>query len=104
MARRNRTTVILTVAGVLVLGIGVYAGVGFASKVLTWRHLDAAYQEQFLPPSEIAPDLEGKRLVFHVKTGLDQGDSQTCVGFNIIFAALEGGRRRHYSLRRWCDP
>lgn len=59
--------------------------------MLTWRQLDQTYEEQFVSPFEAAPNLKGKRFVFHMKTGLDQDDSQICVGFNIIFAAIEAG-------------
>ncbi|MCI0332892.1 MAG: hypothetical protein L0228_06680 [Planctomycetes bacterium] len=81
------------IIGVLlvVLGAGAYFGSRFVSKLLTWRHLDQTYEEEFAAPSEVAPDLKGKRLVFHIKTGLNQDDSQICVGFNIIFAAIEAG-------------
>ena len=75
----------------IVVGAGGYFGYRFASKLMTWRHLDRTYQEQFKPPAEIAPELKGKTIVFHMKTGLDQDDSQICVGFNIVLASLEAG-------------
>lgn len=74
-----------------VVGAGGYFGYGFVSKLMTWRHLDQTYQEPFKSPAEIAPELKGKKVLFHMKTGLDQDDSQICVGFNVIFAALEAG-------------
>lgn len=91
MVRINKRTTIIVVVLLVVLGAGAYFGSRFVSKLLTWRHLDQTYEEKFASPSEIAPDLKGKRLVFHMKTGLEQDDSQICVGFNIIFAALEAG-------------
>lgn len=75
----------------LVLGVGGYFGYGFVSKLMTWRHLDQTYQEQFKSPVEIAPELKGKKIVFHMKTGLDQDDSQICVGFNVVLASIEAG-------------
>lgn len=91
MAWSKKTKFIVTVLSVLVVLGGGYFGVRFVSKLLTWRHLDQTYEEQFPSPSEIAPQLQGKKIVFHVKTGLEQDDSQICVGFNIIFAAIEAG-------------
>ncbi|HBL46220.1 hypothetical protein [Gimesia sp.] len=91
MTGNKRKRIVIAVGLLIVLGTGAYFGTRFVSKLLTWRELDQTYEEQFAPPSEIAPDLKGKRLVFHMKTGLDQDDSQICVGFNIIFAAIEAG-------------
>ncbi len=76
--------------------IGVLAAVGVAgwrltSRLARWRHLDATYAETFAAPSQLAPDLARRRVTFHMKTGLRQDDSQICVGFNIIYAALEAG-------------
>ncbi len=90
MRSKKRTKIlVLLLAGVLLLI--AYVGVRTVPKILKWRHLDANYAEAFLPPAEIAPGLAGKRVLFHVKTGLNQDDSQICVGFNVIFAALEAG-------------
>jgi len=86
----NRKTRIAVVLIVLVLiGGGSYLGFRFVSKLMTWRHLDQTYQEEFISPAEFAPELKGKKIVFHMKTGLEQDDSQICVGFNIVFAAIE---------------
>lgn len=74
-------------AGIIVL-ILVYFGGKFAFKVKKWKELDATYSESFQTPKIIAPGLKGKKVLFHIKTGLDQDDSQICVGFNIIFGAL----------------
>ena len=63
----------------------------FLLKVSRWKHLDATYHEVFPSPAVLAPSLKEKKLLFHMKTGLDQDDSQLCVGFNIIFAAIEAG-------------
>lgn len=89
MLKRTRTIWTLLLVGVLL--VIAYVGVTTVPRILRWRDLDANYAEEFLPPSEIAPDLAGKRLLFHMKTGLDRDDSQICVGFNVIFAALEAG-------------
>lgn len=86
---KSRKLVVLI--AVIVLAAGGYFGYRLVSRVMIWRHLDQTYQEQFASPAEVAPELEGKRLVFHVKTGLDQDDSQICVGFNVILASLEAG-------------
>lgn len=75
----------------IAIGAGVYFGYPFVSKLMTWRHLDQTYAEEFKPPVEIAPELKGKMVPFHMKTGLDQEDSQICVGFNIVLASLEAG-------------
>lgn len=90
MVRSTRKIAVIVVL-VVALGAGAYFGSRFVSMMLTWRHLDRTYEEQFASPAEIAPDLDGNRLVFHMKTGLAQDDSQICVGFNIIFAAIEAG-------------
>ena len=58
---------------------------------MTWRQLDQTYQEQFQSPAEMAPELKGKKVTFHIKTGLDHDDSQICVGFNVILASIEAG-------------
>lgn len=91
MARSKKKVAVIIGVLVVVLGAGAYFGSRFVSKLLTWRHLDQTYEEQFASPSEVAPGLKGKRIVFHMKTGLDQDDSQICVGFNMIFAAIEAG-------------
>ncbi|HUE84451.1 MAG TPA: hypothetical protein VMO26_00070 [Vicinamibacterales bacterium] len=83
-----------TVIGVILLivvGVGAYVGYGFVSRLMTWRHLDQTYQEQFTSPAAMAPELNGRKVTFHIKTGLDQDDSQICVGFNIILASIEAG-------------
>jgi len=85
-----RVTVIVVIV-LIAVGAGGYAGYRFVSRLMTWRHLDQTYQEQFKSPAEIAPELKGKKVLFHMKTGLDQDDSQICVGFNIILASLEAG-------------
>ncbi len=76
---------------VLIFVGGVLFGLPFLNKVRQWKHLDATYQENFPAPSTLAPTLRNKNVLFHIKTGLAQDDSQICVGFNIIFAALEAG-------------
>ncbi len=91
MKCKKKTKSIVVAAALLVLGIGVFYGYRFAEKLMAWRHLDQTYSEDFASPAEIAPNLKGKKLVFHIRTGLDQDDSQICVGFNVIFAALEAG-------------
>ncbi len=73
------------------LAVALAGGWRFAGMLVRWRHLDATYEESFGPPAELAADLAGRRVLFHVKTGLEQDDSQICVGFNIIWAALEAG-------------
>jgi len=83
----KRISIIVLV--LIVIGVGAYFGYPFARKLMTWRHLDQTYTEQFKPPVEIAPELKGKNVLFHMKTGLDQDDSQICVGFNIVLASLE---------------
>ncbi len=89
-SKKNKITVVVVIM-LIVVGAGGYFGYRFVSKLMTWHHLDQTYQEQFKPPTELAPELKGKKIVFHMKTGLDQDDSQICVGFNIIFASLEAG-------------
>lgn len=91
MAQNKRKLAVIIGVLVVALGAGAYFGFRFVSKLLTWRQLDQTYEEQFVSPSEAAPNLMGKSFVFHMKTGLDQDDSQICVGFNIIFAAIEAG-------------
>lgn len=91
MRNKKRITAIVVVL-LVVLGVGSYFGSRFVSKRLTWRQLDQTYEEQFVSPAEIASELKDKKIVFHMKTGLDQDDSQICVGFNVIFAALEAGQ------------
>jgi hypothetical protein len=76
---------------IIVVGTGGYFGYLFVSKLMTWRHLDQTYEEQFEPPTKIVSDLKGKKVIFHMKTGLDQDDGQICVRFNVIFASLEAG-------------
>lgn len=80
----------LVAGGVMAVAL-LYSGGQFMKKLKQWRHLDATYAESFVPPAELAPSLKEKKTLFHIKTGLDQDDSQICVGFNIIFAALEAG-------------
>lgn len=82
---------VIIVTLLIVVGAGGYFGYRFVSKLMTWRHLDQTYQEHFEPPATVAADIKGKRIVFHMKTGLDQDDSQICVGFNIILASVEAG-------------
>lgn len=77
--------------GTLVPAAAVGKGSALARTFARWRHLDATYEERFAPPAQLAPDLRGRKLVFHIKTGLDQDDSQICVGFNIVYAALQAG-------------
>lgn len=60
-------------------------------KLHRWQQLDTSFEEPFASPEELAPGLAGRDVVFHVKTGLAQDDSQICVGFNVIWAALEAG-------------
>lgn len=91
MSTRSLSKRIVLLGAVLVLAWAGWTGWGFATKLMTWRHLDATYTESFAAPANLAPGLVGKRVLFHMKTGLDQDDSQICVGFNIIFAALEAG-------------
>lgn len=89
---RGKTKKRLLIGSILLLlVVGAYIGVRVVPRLLAWRHLDQTYQEQFPSPAKIAPELKGKKIVFHIKTGLDQDDSQICVGFNVIFAALEAG-------------
>ncbi len=83
--------VMLIVAAVLILGVGGYFGYRFAAKLAKWRHLDRTYSEEFPSPAELASAVKGKHVLFHFKTGLKQDDSQICVGFNTVFAALEAG-------------
>ncbi len=75
----------------LVLAAALAGGWRFASMLARWRHLDTTYEEAFKPPAQLAADLAGRKVLFHVKTGLEQDDSQICVGFNIVWAALEAG-------------
>lgn len=77
--------------GAVVVTAVAWKGWDLARTVARWRHLDATYEESFAPPAGLAPDLAGRRLTFHVKTGLEQDDSQICVGFNVIYAALRSG-------------
>ena len=44
---------------IIVVGTGGYFGYLFVSKLMTWRHLDQTYEEQFEPPTKIASDLKG---------------------------------------------
>lgn len=85
MSRRRIAIVIV------VLAVSAAAAVAVGGRLLTLRRLDRTYSESFPTPSSIAPSIRGKRVVFHVKTGLDQDDSQICVGFNVILAALQAG-------------
>lgn len=78
---------------ILTLFAAVFLGIPFLQKVKQWRHLDATYQESFVLPETLAPSLKAKNALFHIKTGLDQDDSQICVGFNIIFSAIEAGAK-----------
>ena len=84
--RRVRVLIILAVVAA---GFALVKGVGFVRLLARWRELDRTYAETFPSPAEVAPALAGRTVLFHVKTGLDQDDSQICVGFNIILASLE---------------
>lgn len=88
--RRGLKRVILAVSVLALLAVG-WQGWRFAGTLMRWQHLDATYSESFAGPADLAHGLAGRRVLFHMKTGLDQDDSQICVGFNIIFAALEAG-------------
>lgn len=81
----------LVAAGVVSAILAVILGTTWVPRLLTWRELDRSYAEEFSPPATLAPSLAGRHLLFHMKTGLAQDDSQICVGFNIILAALESG-------------
>lgn len=82
----------IILGAILTLAIAALVlGGPFLLKLSRWKHLDATYQEAFPSPAVLAPSLKGKKVLFHMKTGLDQDDSQLCVGFNIIFAAIEAG-------------
>lgn len=84
----RRTTVVVSLAvAVIVSVIGVQVG----RRLQTLRRIDRTYSEAFPPPTLLAPSVRGKRIVFHMKTGLAQDDSQICVGFNVILAALQAG-------------
>lgn len=87
MSRRGITVVVI----IILLAAVVAAGMLVVPKWLTLRRIDRTYAESFPPPSSVAPSVRGKRVVFHVKTGLEQDDSQICVGFNVILAALQAG-------------
>ncbi|MBI1373374.1 MAG: hypothetical protein GC159_11640 [Phycisphaera sp.] len=86
---KKRTKTIALVGLLIVVVLGGLIAYPYGSRWLRWRHLDQTYQEQFQPPVELAPAMASQHIVFHVKTGLAQDDSQICVGFNVIFAALE---------------
>ena len=85
--RRLRTP-LLILAAIVAVALLV-KGVGFVRLLARWRELDRTYAETFPSPAEVAPALAGRTVLFHVKTGLDQDDSQICVGFNIILATIE---------------
>lgn len=87
---KKRSKILSTIVILAVL-IGGYFGVKFLLKVKRWKNLDSTYSEAFQSPKQVAPSVKGKKVLFHIKTGLDQDDSQICVGFNIIFAAIEAG-------------
>lgn len=80
-----------TTAGLAALVWAGWRGWRLVETALAWRHLDATYAESFPAPRELATDLAGRQVLFHFKTGLAQDDSQICVGFNIVYAALEAG-------------
>lgn len=80
------------VAVTLLALIAIIASV-YLPRLLRLRHIDATYAGTFLPPSSLAPDLGGKRVLFHLKTRLKQDDSQICAAFNVILAALAGRAR-----------
>lgn len=84
----RRTFVAGLVVAFLITG---WVGWGFLTKIQRWRHLDASYVESFAAPEVLAATLNGRSMLFHVKTGLDQDDSQICVGFNVVWAALRAG-------------
>ena len=90
MTKPALRTAALLVGAVVVLSAAVVA-VRFVPRIQKWRHLDATYAEEFAAPRQLAPGLAGQRVLFHIKTGLNQDDSQICVGFNIVLAALETG-------------
>ena len=90
MTKPALRTAALLVGAVVVASAAVVA-VRLVPKIQKWRHLDATYAEEFAAPRQLAPGLAGHRVLFHMKTGLAQDDSQICVGFNIILAALEAG-------------
>lgn len=89
-SKRGLKAASLVVAIVVIAAIS-WKGWGLAGMFMRWRHLDATYEESFAAPTELAPDLAQRMLTFHVKTGLERDDSQICVGFNIIYAALAAG-------------
>ncbi len=55
------------------------------------KSLDYEYEESFLSPTEIASELKGKKVVFHIKKGPGVDDAQICEGFNVALVALEAG-------------
>ena len=91
MPLSSRLKLTLSVLIAIVLLGAVALAVSWGPRLRTWRHLDRTYAEEFPSPAELASTLANKRVLFHIKTGLAQDDSQICVGFNIVFAALEAG-------------
>ncbi len=88
MTRVWKSPILLGLALASVIAI---FGATWLPRLLTWKELDRTYAEEFSSPATLAPSLVGKRVLFHIKTGLAQDDSQICVGFNIVLAAIEAG-------------
>ena len=88
--KRPLWTAVLLV-GIVGAAAGAWKGWDLARKIVRWRHLDATYTESFASPVRLAGDLAGRKLTFHMKTGFEQDDSQICVGFNVIYAAVGSG-------------
>lgn len=91
MSKSTRIRTAALLLGGVVVATAAVVAVRLVPKIQKWRHLDATYAERFASPAQLAPGLAGRRVLFHMKTGLNQDDSQICVGFNVIFAALEAG-------------
>ncbi len=84
----KKTTIMI---GLLIILVLAYVAI---AKVPTWmkmKELDKTYEESFPSPAELAPELAGKKVVFHIKTGLSVDDAQICEAFNVALAALEAG-------------
>jgi len=77
MKMKSRTT-ILIVSTVLVILVAA----GFIlPKVPVWmkrKSLDNEYEESFPHPTEISSALKGKKVVYHIRTGLGVDDAQIC--------------------------
>ncbi len=91
----------------LLSAVAAYMGARFVPRLLVWRHLDQTYQEQFPSPAEIAPELEGKKIVFHIKTGLDQDGIRSRRQPNLCriqrhFRGTGSQIRRHRAFRCRC--